>query len=74
MRDALRSGFHDFKRLFKHSGLCCSINGKKVPVIGRVGMCNVVLDVTNTECRPGDVVTFEVNPILVNANVERKFI
>jgi alanine racemase len=74
VRDALRSGLHDFKSLFKRGSLYCSVNGKKVPVVGRVGMCNVVLDVSNIECHTGDTVTFEINPILVNANVERKFI
>lgn len=74
IRDVLRDGFHDFMRLFGGERLHAVINGKRVPVIGRVGMCNTILDVTDVECHVGDDVIFDVNPIFINANVERKYI
>lgn len=73
-RDIMRSGFHDFTRLFGHGRLYAKINGKRVRVIGRIGMCNVILDVTDTECGEGDTVEFDANPIFINADVERRYV
>lgn len=73
-RDVLRYGFHDFTCLFGRGRLFCRIAGKKVPIIGRVGLCSVVADVTKIECREGDQVVFNANPLLVNADVERSYV
>lgn len=73
-RDILRYGFHDFKLLFRREKLFCEIQGERVPVVGRVGLCNVVLDVSRLNCDAGDLVSFDTNPLLVNANVERRMV
>ena len=38
------------------------VNGKKARVLGQVGMCSLVLDVTRCNPNPGDVATLEVDP------------
>lgn len=50
------------------------INGAKVPVIGRISQHCLALDVTDVECAVGDPVRFDVNPLFVPPNVERKYV
>lgn len=73
-RDTLRYGWQDFKRFFRKDRLFCEIGGKRAPVVGRVGMCTVVVDVSHLECSAGDIVAFDANPILINSNVQRSYI
>jgi len=73
-RDVMRDGFHDFLRLFGKGKLYATVNGKRAAVIGRVGMCSVILDVTEIECHEGDLANFDANPLFINADVERKYI
>lgn len=73
-RDILRYGWQDFKMLFRRDRLVCEIGGKKAPVVGRVGLCNVVVDVSHLDCGTGDIASFETNPLFVNSNVERGYI
>lgn len=72
--DHLRYAYHNFLSLFGRGRLYCNINGKKAPILGRVGLCSVEADVTEIECNAGDAVTFDANPLFVNADVERRFI
>jgi alanine racemase len=73
-RDVLRYGWHDFQMLFGARRLYCGIGGKKAPLVGRAGLCNVVADVSSLDCREGDTVVFEVNPLFINADVQRIYI
>ena len=38
------------------------VNGKKARVLGMVGMCSLVLDVTKCDPNPGDIAVLEVDP------------
>lgn len=73
-RDTLRYGWHDFLAIFGRGRLYCRINGKKVPIVGRVGLCSIEADVSDIECKAGDIVTFDANPLYINADVERRYI
>lgn len=44
------------------------------PLLGPVGMCSAVLDVTGSEVHVGDRVELAVNPLLVNPMVPRHYI
>lgn len=44
------------------------------PVLGPVGMCSTVLDVTGSKIRVGDRVELPINPLLVNPVVPRRYI
>jgi len=50
------------------------VNGKKVPVVGKISQHCLALDVTGVECNVGDVVRFAANPLFVPAGVERKYV
>lgn len=72
-RDILRYGWHDLGLLFRRK-LTCGIGGKKARIIGRIGLSSVEADVSAIECSPGDTAVFDVNPLLVNANVPRIYL
>lgn len=50
------------------------INGKKSPVIGRIGVSHMTVDVTENSVKEGDVVKIQVNPLLVHPYVKRTVI
>lgn len=49
------------------------INGKPAKIIGRIGMFNIICDVTGLNVTPGDIVTANVNPILLDNSVKREY-
>jgi len=50
------------------------INGKESPVIGRIGVSHMTVDVTENGVRKGDTVRVKVNPLFVHPYVERMVI
>ncbi len=68
--DILRYIYHDLKPK-KYS---VKINGKNVPIIGRVGMYNIICDITGLGIKAGDMVIADANPIYTSASVERKYV
>lgn len=71
-KDVLRYMFSDFKMWKKR--IWVDINGKKYPVIGRISMHNIVVDVTGSDIQVGDTATLECNPILMKSEIERLYI
>lgn len=59
--------------LFKKAYLC-EINGKKLPVIGRSGLTALTVDVTTADCAPGDIVSFDVDPLHISALNRRDYV
>jgi alanine racemase len=74
LRDIIRYRRQALKLLFSRERLCCEIGGKKAPLLGSIGAYEVAADVSELDCHPGDAVSFDVNPLFVNANVERRYI
>ena len=64
-RDCLRQALGAIKRMIFKKKIYVSINGKKCPVLGHVGMLHTVCDVTKANCRLGDKVTVEISPLQV---------
>ena len=50
------------------------VNGKKVPVAGKISQHCLALDVTGVDCAVGDVVRFSANPLFVPSGVERVYV
>ncbi len=46
----------------------------RFPVLGPVGMCSTVLDVTGSEVHVGDRIELSVNPLLVNPMIPRRYV
>ncbi len=64
-RDSLRLVLKGMKQMVFKKKIHVSINGKKCPVLGHVGMLHTVCDVTKVNCRLGDRVTVEINPTVL---------
>ena len=64
-RDCLRQMLGAVKRMIFKKKIYVSVNGKKCPVLGHVGMLHTVCDVTKVNCRLGDKVTLEINPTVI---------
>lgn len=48
-------------------------NEETFPVLGKIGMNSVAIDITNSDLAIGDVVQFPVNPIFVDSKIQRVF-
>lgn len=72
--DILRYLFHDAKLLLKHPACSVRINGKTAPVLGRIGMYNIICDVTDIgTVKAGDTVLLDVNTLLLDSGIEREY-
>lgn len=71
-KDILRYTWQNFKLMGKPA-VQVEIGSKKCPVLGRVSMCNIVVDVTGLDCKVGDLVKMDVNPLMVDSGVERRY-
>ncbi|MEE1283456.1 MAG: alanine racemase C-terminal domain-containing protein, partial [Acutalibacteraceae bacterium] len=72
--DKVNSLLRKVKRFNSDQTLSCVVCGKKAQVIGKVGLTDLVIDVTGIECKVGDVAAFEFNPTLVDALVKKDFV
>jgi len=50
------------------------INGKRYNIIGQIGMCSSIVDITGSEVKEGDEVYINIRPLFVNSNIKRKII
>ena len=64
-RDCLREALVAVKRMIFKKKLYISINGKKCPVLGHVGMLHTVVDVTKVNVRQGDRAIVDIKPTQV---------
>ncbi|MEG0770311.1 MAG: alanine racemase [Clostridia bacterium] len=71
--DKLRYIVNDI-RLSKKSAPSFTLNGKKAYVIARANVSNIILDVTNIDCKVSDVCKINANPILIKSEIQRIFI
>lgn len=63
VRDCLRSMGRYLKYMLKRRRLTVTVNGKSCPVLGHVGMVNLIADVTDVPCQVHDPVVVQVNPL-----------
>ncbi len=66
-RDCIHSMARYLKYLLKRHCLTVEINGKTCPVLGHVGMVNLIADVTDIPCALHDPVVVQVNPLDLKA-------
>lgn len=65
VRDCLRGVARELKAMLKKKSLYVTVNGRDCKVLGHVGMVNIVVDITGMDCKLGDRVVAEINPLLV---------
>lgn len=54
--------------------LTCEINGQKANIVGHVGLTALTVDVTSLDCAPGDIVSFDTDPVSVSAFTRREYV
>ena len=74
MIDKLRDLKKSITNLFKDGNKYVIINDIKVPILGRVGMKNFAIDISNIDCKVGDKVKIDVSLVLCNQKIERVMI
>ncbi len=68
-RDGFRFSdrLHNIKRDLTQKRLFGLFDGKKLPVVGRVGLTNLAVSVENSTIKPGSLIEFDFNPIFCGA-------
>lgn len=72
--DKLRYIVRDTKDSLKKQQLTVEINGQKCKILGRIGMYNVIADITSKDININDEAIFNVNPMYVDSSIRREFI
>lgn len=70
--DKLRSIKSIFITFIQDKRMYVRINDTLCPVLGRIGMKNMMVDVTDTEIKVGDKVQIPINLIFANSNIKRQ--
>lgn len=65
LRDCLRGVARYVKAFLRRKALYVKVNGTDCRVLGHVGMVNMVIDVTDCNCKVGDMAHVNINPLLV---------
>lgn len=69
--DKLRNLKNALSLLAKDGTRYVEIKEKKYPILGRIGMKNLMIDVSNGDIQIGDKVKIDINLVLANQNIER---
>ena len=69
VRDVIQA----IKRLFKNTKLYVEINNKRYPILGRIGMYHVTVDITGEDFEIGEKVKMNANPLYVDSSVRRLY-
>ena len=72
--DKLRYIVRDIKDSLKKQKLEVEINGQKCKILGRIGMYNVIADITGKDININDEAKFNVSPMYVDSTIRREFI
>lgn len=64
-KDCLREILSNLKSVLRPSRTTVEVNGKTCRVVGAVGMLHCAVDVTDIDCKRGDRVTVQINPLYV---------
>ena len=73
-RDTLRYCLSDCAKWFRRKRFYVTVNGRRVRMLGHVGLNHTTVDVTEIECQPGAKAVFEVSPMFVPAEIPRRYI
>lgn len=73
-KDSLRYIYRDVRGLLRRRGMYVMLNGKQCPVMGMVGVCTIIVDVTDVNCNIGDMAELPMKTMLVDSDVEREYV
>lgn len=73
-RDFLRYCWNECKSWRSGGKIYVTVDGKKAPVLGHVGLCHVSLDVTGLDIQPGASAVLDVNPLYLSPLVPKEYV
>lgn len=71
--DKIRYIVRDIKDAFKKQQIFVTINGKKYPVLGRIGTYHVTVDITGKDVNIGDEVILNANIKHIDSSIRREW-
>ncbi len=71
--DKIRYIVRDIKDALKKQQIFVTINGKKHPILGRVGTYHVTVDITGNDIKIGDEVIFNTNIKHIDSSIRREW-
>jgi len=74
LRDVCRYLASDVKKAMTGNKFYAFVGGKRARVLGHVGLAHTIIDVTDIDCATGDSVTFDVSPLYVPPQIERRYV
>lgn len=69
--DKLRALKNVLKTLTKDGTRYVEMKGKKYPILGRIGMKNLIVDIAKEDIQVGEVVKIDINLVLANQTLKR---
>ncbi|MBC7765116.1 MAG: alanine racemase [Hyphomonadaceae bacterium] len=70
LKEAIRYIAREIKQIFRKP-MVVEIAGQTAPIIGRIGMCHTIVDVSHIQANVGDPVSVRVNPLMVDGCLKR---
>ena len=70
-RDCVRYAAGSLRDFLKRRRLYATIGGKRVRVLGHIGLCHTTVDVTGLGVTIGDEVTLDISPLYVNPEIQK---
>ena len=71
--DKIRYIVRDIKDALKKQQIFVTINGKKCPILGRIGTYHVTVDITGKDVKIGDEVVFNANIKHIDSSIRREW-
>ncbi len=71
--DKIRYIVQDIKKLFKKEQLTVKIGNENCKILGRVAMCNVIVDITGKQIKVGQEALFDIYPGYIDSNIRREY-
>ena len=62
-----------FKNIFKDNTIFLKIRGKKVKILGQIGMHDIVIDITKKDFKENDDIYFSVRPVFIDSSIRRVY-
>lgn len=72
--EKFKDGLRSIANMFKDENVYGYLGETKVKVLGKISQHCIAVDIGDEECKVGDTIRFEANPLYVPSNVERKYI
>lgn len=72
-RDCIRYACGAMANWIKRKKFYVTVGGRKVRVIGHVGLNHTTVDATAIDCQPGTMASFDVSPIFVPSEIKRRY-